>query len=103
MKQVSSLAIRIAAVLAACAVFVTLAGISGLAQQAPAPGAAPGQAPAGGAPGRGARGGGAGGGRGVVTLGDGPWEYGNGPNRFRVTVVTKNVVTTLGYRVPSEW
>src|SRR5688572_986010 len=86
MNTLSSLAARVVSVVAACGVFAALAGVDGLAQQAPAPGAAAGQ---------GARGGG-GGGRGVVPLGDGPWEYGNGPNRFRVVVVTKNVVRPWG-------
>jgi glucose/arabinose dehydrogenase len=74
--------------------FVTLADSRGTAQQAPVQDAAAGTAqgaPAGppGAPGQGRRGGG-GGARGVP-LGDGPWEYGNGPNRYRVSVVTKGI------------
>jgi len=86
MNTLSSLAVRMVSVVAAFGVFAALAGVDGLAQQAPAPGAAAGQ---------GARGGG-GGGRGVVPLGDGPWEYGNGPNRYRAVVVTKNVVRPWG-------
>jgi glucose/arabinose dehydrogenase len=81
--------VRALAVAAALALFTTFAGIDGVAQQAPAPGA-------GAAPGQGQGRGGGGAGRGVVTLGDGPWEYGNGPNRFRVSVVTKNVVRPWG-------
>lgn len=101
MKQLSSLAVRLGALVVACGVYVTVADISGLAQQAPAPapgaGAATGQGVAPGAPGaRGAAGqgrrGGGGGGRGPAPLGDGPWEYG----QFRVTVVTKNVVRPWG-------
>jgi glucose/arabinose dehydrogenase len=95
LKQLSSLAVRLGAVVVACGVYIAVADISGLAQQAqtPAPGAgaAPGQgAPA--AAGQGQRGGGGGGGGGRgVQLGDGPWEYGNGPNRFRVSVITKGI------------
>ena len=95
MKQLSSLAVRLGALVAACGVYVAVSDVIGLAQQPPAPaaGAAPAQggAPAApGAPGQGRRGGGGGGGRGVQ-LGDGPWEYGNGPNRFRVSVITKGI------------
>src|SRR5688572_23217875 len=86
MNKLSSRAVRMVSVVAAFGVFAALAGVDGLAQQAPAPGAAAGQ---------GARGGG-GGGRGVVPLGDGPWEYGNGPNRYRAVAVTKNVVRPWG-------
>lgn len=96
-------------VVVAFGVFAALAGVDGLAQQGlaqQAPGAAGGQGAAAGqgagqrgggaaAPGQPARGGGGGGGRGVA-LGDGPWEYGNGPNRYRVVVVTKNVVRPWG-------
>jgi aldose sugar dehydrogenase len=93
-NRFSSLAVRIASAITACGVFVALAGISGLAQQAPAAGAAA----AGQGQGRGAGGQGRGRGaqgcapspsRGGGALGDGPWEYGNGPNRYRVTVITK--------------
>ena len=95
MKQLSSLAVRLGALVVACGVYVAVSDVIGLAQQAPAPGAgaapAQGGAPAApGAAGQGQRGGGGGaGGRGA--LGDGPWEYGNGPNRFRVSVVTKGI------------
>ena len=91
MNRLSSLAARTIAVVVGCGLYIALSGLSGLAQQAPAP--APG---AGAAQGQGRGGGGGGGGRGVVLLGDGPWEYGNGPNRFRVSVVTKNVVRPWG-------
>ena len=98
MTKLSSIAVRVGSAIAACAVFMTLAGGSGLAQQGPppAPGAAAGQPPGpggAGAPGQGRQGragGGGGGGRGTP-LGDGPWEYGNGPNRFKVTVITKGI------------
>ncbi len=95
MNRLSSLSARALAIIVACGIYVALSGISGLAQQ---PGTGAGAAaqvavrrssPAPrGAPGRGARGGG----RGVVPLGDGPWEYG----QYRVTVVTKNVVRPWG-------
>ena len=98
MKQVSSVVARGAVVLTAIAALVTFAGVSGIAQQGPplAPGAAAGQGAGQGgaaaAPGQGRRGGGGGGGGGRgPALGDGPWEYGNGPNRFKVTVVTKGI------------
>jgi aldose sugar dehydrogenase len=103
MNKPSSLAARTLSAVVALGVFATLAGADGLAQ--PVPGAPGGQGAAGGqgagqrgggaaAPGQGARGGG-GGGRGVA-LGDGPWEYGNGPNRYRAVVVTKGVVRPWG-------
>ena len=104
MNKLSSLAVRTLSAVVAFSVFAALAGVDalgqqGLAQQAPATGAAgqdAGQRGAGpAAPGQPARGGGGGGGRGVA-LGDGPWEYGNGPNRYRVVVVTKNVVRPWG-------
>jgi glucose/arabinose dehydrogenase len=101
MNKLSSLAARTLSVIVALGVFAVLAGVDGLAQQAPgaggqgaAAGQGAGQRGGGAAPGQGARGGG-GGGRGVA-LGDGPWEYGNGPNRFRVSVVTRNVVRPWG-------
>jgi glucose/arabinose dehydrogenase len=96
LKQFSSLAVRLGAIVVACGVYVAVSDVSSLAQQAPAPGAgAPVQGGAPGAPGaagQGRRGGGGGGGgaRGNP-LGDGPWEYGNGPNRFRVSVITKGI------------
>jgi glucose/arabinose dehydrogenase len=95
LKKVSSVAIRVGAVVAACAGFVALAsGGVGLAQQAPPPAAgAATQGPAAGAPGRG---GGGGGGRGARPLGDGPWDYQAGALRYRVTVVTRNVVNPWG-------
>jgi aldose sugar dehydrogenase len=100
-QSFSSGAVRSCAV--ACAVFVAIAGSGiGRAQQAPAaPGAGQAGAPAGaGAPGAGAqgRGGRGGGGRGPVQppLGDGPWEFGFGPGRYKVTVVTKGVVRPWG-------
>ena len=94
MNSLSSLTARTLAIVVACAIYVALSGISGLAQQAPAPGAgaAPGQGQGQGR-GRGqqqqgcapsaSRGGGA--------LGEGPWEYGNGPNRYKVSVVTRAI------------
>ena len=103
MKNVSSLAVRLLTVAVACGVFLSLAGRSGLAQQAPAPGAAPAQGagPRGGGAagpgqGQGRRGGGGGGGGRGVPLGDGPWEYGNGAARYRVSVVTKGLVNPWG-------
>ena len=101
MNRLSSLVARVLSAVVAFAVFAVLAGVDGLAQQTPAPGPAAGQdagqrGAGAGAPAQGARGGGGGGGRGVVALGDGPWEYGNGPNRYRVVVVTKNVVRPWG-------
>jgi aldose sugar dehydrogenase len=94
LNRLSSLTARGLAVAVAFALFALFAGMDGVAQQAPAPGAgaAPGQGQGRGAGGQG-RGRGAQGcaptnGRGGQ-LGDGPWEYGNGPNRYRVTVVTK--------------
>ena len=94
MNTLSSLIARGLAVAVAFALFATFAGMDGVAQQAPAPGAAPGQ-------GRGGGGQAQGRGRGQQQQGcaptngrggqlaDGPWEYGNGPNRYRVSVVTK--------------
>jgi aldose sugar dehydrogenase len=95
LNRLSSVTARTLAVFVACGLYLFLSGLSGLAQQAPAPGAGatPGQGQ-----GRGA--GGQGRGRGQQQgcaptngrggqLGDGPWEYGNGPNRYRVSVVTK--------------
>lgn len=85
MNRLSSACVRVAAVAAACAVFVTLTGeIVGVAQQQPTGRA--GQPPAG-------RGGA---GRGVLQLGgyplgDGPWEFRDGAVKYRVTVVTKGV------------
>ncbi len=109
MKQLSSLAVRLGALVVACGVYLAVADISGFAQQAQAPapgaGAAPGQGGAPGAPGaagQGQRGGGGGGGRGVQ-LGDGPWEYGNGPNRFRVSVITKGIDYPWGIAFLPEW
>jgi glucose/arabinose dehydrogenase len=99
MNKLSSVAAtRTLSAVVAFAVFAALAGVDGRAQQAPPPGAAAGQGAGqrgggAGAPGQAARGGG--GGRGVA-LGDGPWEYGNGPNRYRAVVVTKNVVHPWG-------
>jgi len=77
--------------LIASALFVAIAGPTvGLAQQAPA--APPQGAPGAGAPPQGRGGGRAGGGGlGGTPLGDGPWEYGGGPNRYRVTVLTKGL------------
>ncbi|HVG54626.1 MAG TPA: PQQ-dependent sugar dehydrogenase [Vicinamibacterales bacterium] len=95
MKQLSSLAVRLGALVVACGVYVAVSDVIGLAQQAPPPGAAPAQGAPGapGAAGQGRRGGGGGGGgRGPAPLGDGPWEYG----QYRVTVVTKNVVRPWG-------
>jgi glucose/arabinose dehydrogenase len=81
--------------------FVAFAGsVIGRAQQAPAPGAAQAGAPPaagqGAAPGQGR--GGRGGGRGPVAnpLGDGPWEFGFGPGRYKVTVVSKGLVRPWG-------
>src|SRR5688572_13625028 len=98
LKQFSSLAVRLGAIVVACGVDVAVSDVSGLAQQAQAPGAgaapAQGQGGAPGAPGaagQGRRGGGGGGGARGAPLGDGPWEYGNGPNRFRVSVITKGI------------
>src|SRR5262249_41681911 len=57
------------------------------AQQAP-------QAPAAGAPaggGRGGRGGGGGGGARGTPLGDGPWDFTSGQEKYHVTVVTKGL------------
>ena len=81
---------------------VSLAGGVGSAQQPPAPGAPAAGAPA--APqrqeshatrkGRGGRGGGPP--VNARALGDGPWEYGAGAARYRVTVVTKGVVNPWG-------
>ena len=92
MNRLSSLAMRTLAVVVACGLYVALSGISGLAQQPPAgAGAAPGQGQGrGGGQGRGQaqQGCAPSNGRGGQ-LADGPWEYGNGPNRYRVTVVTK--------------
>ena len=94
MNRLLSFGVRTLSVVVAIGTFAILADLSGLAQQAPAPGAAAGQEAgqrgAGAAAPAQGRGGG-GGGRGVVPLGDGPWEYGNGPNRYRAVVVTKNV------------
>ncbi len=99
MKQLSSLAVRLGVLALASGVYLTVADVSGRAQQPPAPGAAAGQGAPGapgarGAAGQGRRGGGGGGGggRGPAPLGDGPWEYG----QYRVTVVTKNVVRPWG-------
>jgi len=94
LNRLSSLSARLLAVVAACALFVMFAGLDGAAQQPPAgAGAAAGQGRGGGGQGRGrgpqgcaptaTRGGGA--------LGEGPWEYGNGPNRYKVTVVTRTI------------
>ena len=97
MKQFSSLAVRLGAIIVACGVYVAVSDVSGLAQQAQAPGAGAAPAQGGGAPGapaaagQGRRGGGGGGGGRGTPLGDGPWEYGNGPNRFRVSVITKGI------------
>ena len=102
MKQSSSLAVRLGALVVACGVYIAVADISGLAQQAQAPapgaGAAPGQGAPGapGAAGQGRRGGGGGGGGGRAPLGDGPWEYGAGAARYRVVVVTKDLVNPWG-------
>ena len=106
MTKVSSLAIRVGALGGACAAWFVLAGAVGSAQQPPAPGApaagTPAAAQAPGAPargqGQGAGGGGRGGGAPVNArpLGDGPWEYGAGAARYRVTVVTKGVVNPWG-------
>ena len=74
---------------AAAAIVALVASASGAAQQAPpAGGAQPAAAP--GAPagqGRGGRGAAAP----VDTLGAGPWDFGTGRGRFRVTVVTRGV------------
>jgi glucose/arabinose dehydrogenase len=105
--KVSSLAVRVGVLAGGCAAWLALTGGVGLAQQAPAAPAGPaaGAAPAGqtpAAPGQGrAGGGGRGGGRGGGAparppLGDGPWEYGAGPARYRVTVVTKGLVNPWG-------
>jgi glucose/arabinose dehydrogenase len=64
------------------ALLVMMAAAVG-AQQRPAPGTTPAQ-------GRGGRGGG-GFQLGGTPLGDGPWEYGFGANRYRVTVLTKGL------------
>src|SRR5262245_3285449 len=86
---------RVGALVIACWAFDGFAGSShGMAQQ-PAPPArdnAPGpvtQLPGIAGAGAGQRAGaqGRGGGLGGVPLGDGPWVYGNGPNRYRVVVV----------------
>jgi glucose/arabinose dehydrogenase len=79
----TSVALRAAALAAACALFV-LTGDGVVAQQR---GAAP--------PAQG-RAGGRGAGRGVlqlggVPLGDGPWEFTDGPIRYRVSVVSKGL------------
>ena len=95
MKKVSS----IAACSVACAVFVTLAGGGSLARQAPAPGAPAQGAPQGAAPAPQGRAGGQGQGQGQgrgrgpvgTPLGDGPWEFGVGAGRYRVTVLTKGL------------
>jgi len=102
--KVSSLAIRMGALGGACAALFVLTGGVGSAQQPPAPGAPAAGTPAApqgpGAParGQGAGGGGRGGGAPVNArpLGDGPWEYGVGAARYRVTVVTKGVVNPWG-------
>jgi aldose sugar dehydrogenase len=100
LNRLSSLFARGLAVAGAFALFAVFAGIDGVAQQAPAPGAGAAQGAPGapGAAGQGRRGGG-GGGRGVA-LGEGPWEYANGPNRYRVVVVTRNVVNPWGIAFP---
>ena len=94
MKNVSSLGTRVAAC-AACTAFAVVIGSVGFAQQPAGPGggqqpgaAAPQGRAAGAAPTQGR-----GGGRGPVAnpLGDGPWEFGNGAARYRVTVVTKGL------------
>jgi aldose sugar dehydrogenase len=89
-------AMRVGGLVAACVAVVALDGGSvGFAQQPAVPGA--GQQPGAAAP-QGRAGGagpaqGRGGGRGPVAnpLGDGPWEFGNGASRYRVTVVTKGL------------
>ena len=85
MSRLSSEGIRVAALGAACAIFVALTGgVVGFAQQQPA--ARAGQPPAG-------RGGGRGGvpQLGGYPLGDGPWEFRDGAVKYRVSVVTKDV------------
>ena len=90
MNRLSSLVARALAVAVAFALFAVFAGMDGVAQQAASAwrrlpvrargaGARAAVAAQGCAPSNG-RGG---------QLADGPWEYGNGPNRYRVTVVTK--------------
>ena len=97
MKLFSS-ALPVAAFLV-CGSLVAFGNSSMLAQQAPAPGAA-GQPAAGAAPAQGRGGPGRGPAprgcapsqtRGGGALGEGPWEYGNGPTRYRVTVVTRAI------------
>jgi len=108
LKNVSSLTVRVGALVMASAAFATLAGNVGLAQQAPAPAAGavaqapaavacvgPPPAPRGQGQGQG-RGGGRGPGANARPLGDGPWDYQAGGMRYRVTVVTKNVVNPWG-------
>lgn len=77
----------------ACVALVALASVSVILAQQPTPAGGAGQragTPPPAAPGRGAARGG-GGGLGGSPLGDGPWEYGNGPARYRVTVLTKGL------------
>jgi aldose sugar dehydrogenase len=85
-----SFAIRVGGVAAACVAVVALAGQVGFAQQPPAPGA-PGAAGAPAGQGRAGGRGGGGGGMGGTPLGDGPWEYGVGVARYRVSLVTKGL------------
>jgi aldose sugar dehydrogenase len=80
----SSVAIRVGALAAACVGWFVLAGGVGSAQQAPAAGRGGGGARGGGPPAN------------ARALGDGPWEYGAGAARYRVTVVTKDVVSPWG-------
>jgi aldose sugar dehydrogenase len=90
--------LRVSGLVAACGAFAILAGNSiGLAQQAAPPATAPATGQRGAAPG--APGGGQGRGRGPVpvdTLGTGPWEFGAGAARYRVTLVTKGLVNPWG-------
>ena len=92
MNRLSSLSARVLALVAACAIFMMFAGIDGVAQQPPAGAGAAGQGRGGGGQGRGQQQQGCAPTRGRgAPLADGPWEYGNGPNRYRVSVVTKAI------------
>ena len=88
--------LRVVAFVGACAIFLTAGGYGvGFGQQTP-PGAAPADGRQGGAAAPQGRGGGGGGGRGARPLDEGPWEYQAGQVRYRVTVVTRNVVNPWG-------
>ena len=85
MKKFEARGRRVRVFAAALGTFAIVAGsVIGIAQQPPAAGAPPaGQAGGGARQGGGGRGGG--GGLGGTPLGDGPWEFGNGAARYRVS------------------